>query len=145
MTELKTRPAFLPAPPYDLELNDDLVYENDRYIIRVYKGYKSSGSIPRFCWSWLGVTPTDPRCVYAFCVHDFLYQSELTDRTTADNILYEILCIPPRCNLVQRRLIYRAVRTFGWLAYRSHTAQSIEEGRKFGEVHEKKKLGTVIK
>jgi len=148
MNELKTRPAFLPSSeiedPFFEQLDGDLEYESDKYIIRVYKGYKSSGSIPRWCWSILGVTPNDPRCKYAFCVHDFLYQSESLPRKVNDLILYDILCIEPRCNLVQRNAILRAVQCFGWWTYRSHTKDSIKEGKKFGEVKEKKKLSTAV-
>lgn len=147
MKVLQTHPAFTPNPPMEVTLKDDLVYENDKYIIRVHAGYRcDGGSIPRAVWTLLGVTPFDPRCVYAFFIHDFLYQSELLGRSINDALLYEVLCIEPRCNFVQRRLILRAVRCFGWMAYRDHTQESIEEGRKFGEVVEKKKLlKTVIK
>lgn len=149
MNQLNTRPGFTPAPdnedPFFERLDGDLVYENDKYIIRVYAGYKSSGSIPRWLWSILGVTPNDPRCKYGWAVHDLLYQAEYLKRSINDVILYEILSIPPRCNLVQRQAILRAVQCFGWWTYRQHTRTSIAEARKFGEVVYKGKLRGVVK
>jgi hypothetical protein len=147
MNKLLTHPGFDPAPPWEVTLTGDLIYENDSYIITVKKDYRSDGgSLPRISWTLLGVTPTDSRCIYAFFLHDFLYQSESLTRQQADTILDEVLAIPPCCNSVQRWLIWSHVRAYGWLVWNKHTSESIEEGKKWGKVEEKKKLlSTVIK
>ena len=146
MNDIITRPKYdaINSNP-DVILCDDLVYENDKYIIRVYTGYISDGgSIPRFSWSILGVTSYDPRCLYAFFVHDFLYQSELLTRKQADDILAEILAIPPSCNAVQRWLIWSHVRAYGWMTYMNHSKETVSEGRKMGEVITKRPLTKAV-
>lgn len=147
MNILHTHPGYSPSPPCEVTLCDDLAYENSDFIVRVYRGYRcDGGSIPRVSWSLLGITPYDPRCVYAFFLHDFLYQSELLTRKQADYILAEVLAIPPCCNAVQRWLIWSHVRAYGWIVWRNHTPTTVMEGRKFGEVVKKNKLNkTVIK
>jgi len=142
MTTIHTRPGFdaINSHP-DVILKGDLVYENDKYIIRVCGGFiTDGGSIPRISWTLLGITPYDPRCVYAFFLHDFLYQSELVSRIAADEILDEVLQIPPSCNSVQRFLIWSHVRLYGWLVWKRHTPETIEQGRKMGTVTRKAKL-----
>lgn len=146
MKKLITKPGYKPVTGNEVVLEDDLAYENNDYIIRVYKGFRTDGgSIPRISWSLLGITPYDPRCVYAFFLHDFLYQSELLSRKHADAILDEVLKIPPCCNAIQRWLIWSHVRLYGWMVWKGHSKQSITEARKFGEVVYKGKLRGVVK
>lgn len=129
----------------DVELDSDLQYENDNYIIRVYGGFVSDGgSLPRLSWSLLGITPYSPSCVLAFFVHDFLYSSQLLNRKISDNLLYEVLGIPPKCNAVQRWLIWFHVRLYGWLAWERKTRRNITESRNFGEVVRKSKLNRAV-
>ena len=147
MNELKSHPGYMAVSASDVVLEDDLVYENDKYIIRVYKGFRTDGgSIPRISWTLLGITPFDPRCVYAFFIHDWLYSSETLSRSSADAILDEVLKIKPSPNAVQRWLIWSHVRMYGWLVWARHTSESVKEARHFGEIiYKGKLLKTVIK
>lgn len=128
-------------------MKDDLVYENDKYIIRVYAGFRTDGgSIPRISWTLLGITPYDPRCVYSFFIHDWLYASEVILRADADAILDEVLKIKPSPSGFQRWLIWSHVRMYGWIVWNRHTDKSVIEARKFGEIiYKGKLLKTVIK
>jgi hypothetical protein len=71
-------------------------------------------SIPRFLW-WL--FPKWGKYGNASVIHDYLYSTRLRSRREADAIFYEgmIVLQTPRW---QARLIYLAVRWFGWIAYR---------------------------
>jgi len=132
---LITRPPYEALPPRQVKLHDILIYENDKFRIEVFKDYRSDGgSLPRFSWSLLGITPFDPRCIYAFILHDFLYQTHLLQRKEADGILNDVLAIPPACNALQRWLIYVHVRLWGWIPYWLKTQEITESGCKFGKV-----------
>ena len=132
---LHSHPAYTPAPPYNVILHGDLIFENDNCIVKVRRGFVSDGgSIPRIFWSLLGVTPYDPRCVYAFILHDYLYRSESVPRLVADRILLEVLQIEPRCRLLQRLAIWAAVRLAGWLAWLDHNPLSVIEAHGQGQV-----------
>jgi len=139
--QILSKPAYMPIGRNTVILCDDLVFENEKYFIRVKKNFiTDGGSLPRLSWSLLGITPFDPRCVYAFFLHDFLYQSESLARAENDTILSEALKIPPSCNAFQNWLIWSHVRAYGWMVYKSHTPATIEQGRKAGEIATKKKL-----
>lgn len=59
----------------DLEcyITDIRSSEIKQYVFKIDKGTKSDGAtIPRFVWSILGITPTDPRVIEAAFVHDEL-------------------------------------------------------------------------
>jgi len=138
---LTEKPSYIPITRREVILQGDLVYEDTSYIVRVYDGYKTDGgSLPRLSWTFLGITPFSPSCVFAFFLHDFLYQSQLLTRRTSDGLLYTVLSIPPRCNFVQRWLIWSHVRLYGWIPWRNKTPRTITEGRKFGEVIRKRHL-----
>ena len=135
MNRLITHPAYFPRPPLMVALADSLIYENDKYRIEVGKGYRSDGgSLPAFSWSILRISPYDVRCIYAFILHDYCYQSHQISRAEADAVLNDVLAIPPACNALQRWLIYIHVRLYGWLPYNAKTAEMQAEGRKFGRV-----------
>jgi hypothetical protein len=135
MNQLLTHPPYFATPPSKVTLFNSLIYVNDKYQIEVFADYESDGgSLPRFSWSLLGITPFDPRCIYAFLLHDYLYQSHILPRAEADTVLNEVLAIPPACNGLQRWLIYVHVRLYGWIPYSAKTAEMQEDGRKFGKV-----------
>jgi hypothetical protein len=138
MNQLLTHPPYQPLPPYQVRLHDILEYSNNKYTIKVFAGYRSDGgSMPRIVWSLLGVTPFDPRCVYAFILHDFLYQCHLVQRKEADQVLDEVLAIEPACSRLQRWLIYVHVRMWGWIPYWSKPDESVEAGRWHGKIEYK--------
>jgi hypothetical protein len=53
-------------------------------------------------------------------IHDWLYYTAITDRKTADTILYEAMCIDGYVPGWQRHLIYEGVRLFAWKAWNDH-------------------------
>jgi hypothetical protein len=129
----------------DISLDGDLVYENDYYIIILYKGFCSDGmSIPALIWSIIQLSPFDVRCAYGSFVHDFLYSSQLLDRAIADEILDEILQIKPRPNWTQRWLVWTHLRMYGWVAWNGKTEEQIAEARKMGEVIYKQRLTKAV-
>lgn len=80
-------------------------------------GFKTDfASIPRLFWRIL-----PPIGIYgkAAVLHDYLYASQLSTRKWADQIFLEamtVLNVPTW----KRQVMFRAVRTFGWLAWNQH-------------------------
>lgn len=147
---LITHPSYRPkaSNPRYVYLTEDLVYEDNDYIIRLYAGYDGSdgGSLPRFSWTIIGITPTDGRCIYAFLIHDFLFQSHLLSCLESNEVLSRVLAIHPSCNHIQQYMINDHVFLYGWIPYYLKSQRVITKTRKFGEVHRKNKLlGTIIK
>ena len=142
-------PSTIPSlkHPRNVQLISDSEYEDDEFYIRIYAGWDGSdgGSLPRFSWSILGVTPTDPRCINAFLNHDFVFQSHLLAFLESNRVLKRILAIPPACYAIQQELINDHVWAYGWIAYNAKSQDCIAETRKWGEVRRKTKLGAVIK
>jgi len=71
-------------------------------------------SIPRLFWIWI-----PPNGLYgkAAVIHDYLYKNHYFERAQADLIFLEamkILGVPEK----KRKTMYRAVRMFGWFAFR---------------------------
>jgi len=129
----------------DIQLDDEVIYENDKYIIVLNKGFCSDGmSIPTLIWSIIGLSPFDVRCAYGSFVHDFLYSSQLLSREEADRILDAILQIKPRPNLVQRWLVWTHLRAYGWVAWGHKTSKQINEAREMGSVKLKLPLSKSI-
>jgi len=76
-------------------------------------GFKFDGaSIPRFCWSMLGVTPFDPKVMLPAMIHDFIYTFHQYDRLTAD-IVFRDLCKLSGISDWDSDLMYKAVRIAG--------------------------------
>lgn len=141
-----TRPSLI--HPRNVQLTEDSEYEDDDFWIKIYAGYDGSdgGSLPRFSWSILGVTPTDPRCINAFLNHDFVFQSHLLKFLECNLVLSRILAIPPSCEPIQQDLINWHVWAYGGIPYYTKSNKTISETRKWGEVRRKNKLtGTVIR
>lgn len=124
-----------PVDDKNVALDATLVYVSKKYIIRIYKGFQfDGGSIPRICWTALGITPFDPRCVASFCLHDWLYSAETRRRKTCDKIFYESLRDKKRIDWLRCNLMYCAVRIFGEAIWKKHTEESIAKARYFGEI-----------
>lgn len=131
----------------DVQLTSDLQYENNDYIIRVYAGFVSDGgSLPRISWTLLGIFPFSPECVLAFFLHDFLYSSQLLTRSQSDNLMREVLGIPPSCSKFQQWLMWIHVRIYGWFAWHSKHPEDIHKARNFGEIiHRRHLMRSVVK
>lgn len=71
-------------------LDEDLVYENDQYIITVCKGFDFDfASIPRL---FRGILPKDGmKYDRASCLHDALYASKVFNKETCDLLFKEAM------------------------------------------------------
>jgi len=101
--------------------------------ICVRRGFATDGaSIPRAFWRVAG-PPMDPVTCAPALVHDALYASASHRRATADEILYDLLR-QYGAGRVKAWLYYRAVRAFGGMAWRAHTAESVLAARRYVRV-----------
>lgn len=118
-----------------------LVYEDDKYIVKMKQGYVSDGmSIPRIVYTLTGLTPFDQRCLFGGFIHDGLYNSHLLSQYESDRILNNILEIEPSPNYAQRKAVYITLRSLGFIAYKGKTQEDIEYALKFVEVEHKHKM-----
>ena len=118
-----------------------LVYEDDKYWIGMKPLFGSDGfSIPRIVWTLTGLTPFGLKTAFAGIVHDGIFRSHLLPCNIANDILYNILCIPPCPNWVQRQTAYRTLQAVGWITYNSKTEAEIIKACKFVTVMDKQKL-----
>jgi hypothetical protein len=113
---------LVPLPGRNWRVNQDYfvptiaaapIYENG--IVKIPGGFVCDlNSMPRFLW-WAS-TPTDyPE---AGAVHDFLYDQQVP-RDIADDVYLELL-IASGMGGARAKTRHKALRLFGWSAYRSH-------------------------
>lgn len=124
------QPVNKPISAKEYELIENYYYVWDKhdvqYALMVPKGFVCDGaSVPRFCWSLLGIHP-DGLNRAAALVHDYLYlmsgetktfldgQSAIMNwkRRDADRLFCRILR-ESGVSKFKRRMMYRAVRIFG--------------------------------
>lgn len=99
-------------------------------LLHLGHGFPSDGaSIPRFLWSFVGPRYSEDSMIGAL-YHDATYAAELCDRALADESLRALL-IESGCSALKARLYWLAVRVFGGLCWRRHTADTIAEARRF--------------
>jgi len=83
--------------------------------VRVPNGFITDfASVPRPLWA---IIPPDGKYTQAAVLHDYLYQKKFFSRKRCDMVFNEamkILGVP----LWKRRVMYRALRIFGWIAWR---------------------------
>ena len=99
-------------------------------LIRVKEGYECDlASIPSLLWSkWL------PDSIELEAIlHDILYQTEVFSREECDAVLEAAMVARDKPAAVTK-MFGTAVRTFGWLVWREHTAESIEASMEYLEV-----------
>ena len=88
--------------------------EDSTDIIKVPKGFQSDfASIPRLFWM---ILPPDGEYTGASIIHDFLYFIQDRSRVTCDKIFLEAMLVLG-VSLWKRRIMYRAVRLFGWMPW----------------------------
>jgi len=88
--------------------------ENSNDYVDVPKGFETDfASIPRVLWS---IAPPDGVYTQAAVLHDYLYQTGKYPRKKADRIFLEAMAVLGVA-LWKRRVIYRAVRLFGWMFF----------------------------
>lgn len=102
----------------DSEFDYHFGSEDSNFVIQVPSGFQTDlASTPFFAWS-LGF-PKWGRYSKAAVVHDFLYQSKLVSRATADAIFKEAMLVlnVPKW---KANIIYSAVRLLGWVGYKKN-------------------------
>jgi len=89
--------------------------KNSKWIIKVPKGFETDfASVPQFLWFWL---PYWGKYGKAAVLHDYVYQTHLTERSIADSIFYEAMLVGGTTHW-KAKLMYYGVRLFGWLSWR---------------------------
>jgi hypothetical protein len=117
------------------------VYEDDKYWIGIKPLLGVDGfSVPRIVWTLTGLTPFGLETAMAGIGHDAIFRSHLLPCNVANDIMLNILCIPPCPNMIQRQIAYRTLQSVGWITYNSKTQAEIDKACQFVTVTEKKKL-----
>lgn len=116
------------AEPWCVETD---IGDGRRIEVKIGVGFATDGaSIPRLLWRLCGHPFEAPRVVAALA-HDWLYAAHATDRRTAD-MAFRSLCRTVGVGRVRAEVEYRALRAFGWAAWRSHgdddRAAALERG-----------------
>lgn len=105
-----------PIPGEDCyELMEDLRFWVNQKEEVVPKGYRAKASIPRIFHTAL-VSPFDPRVIRGGFIHDYLYETGLCDRETADLKFKEVL-LNDKLDEESAETIYSTVRAAGWYAW----------------------------
>lgn len=114
---LPRKGAFILDRAYHIELRAF------RWWLTIDRNFVFDGaSIPRICWSLIGVYPTHPKVQAAALVHDALYATHYSTRAQADRVFYR-LCRNDGMSRIRAGLMWTALRSFGWIAWRrSQTA-----------------------
>lgn len=87
-------------------------YKDEKIIVP--KGFLTDfASVPRGLWNLI---PPDGQYAQAAVLHDYLYQKHLFKRKTCDLIFLEAMK-ELKVSWIKRRLMFRAVRCFGWAAW----------------------------
>lgn len=104
------------------ELVESFVYfvghEDSSDRIHVPEGFITDfASIPRIFWTIIG--PPTGEYGKAAIIHDYLYSIQTNKRSYADRIFLEAMKVL-KVNWLKRRLMWFAVRSFGWRPWNKH-------------------------
>lgn len=114
---IKLKPIWCKEHGRRYQVIDDTDYLTDFGKFTVPDGFITDlASVPKLFRS---ILPHDGKYLEAAILHDWMYRTHCVTQKQADVIfLSEMkrLKVP----LIKRRLIYRAVRMFGWKAYKRH-------------------------
>jgi hypothetical protein len=85
-------------------------------------GFRTDGqSVPRLLWPIVG-HPLETESIRAACLHDRYYKwPDVRTREQIDRMFFEAL-LADGVFFAEARAKYRAVRWFGWFAWRRHRA-----------------------
>ena len=109
---LPRKGAFVLDRAYHIELRAF------RWWLTIDRNFVFDGaSIPRLCWTLIGVYPTHPKVQAAALVHDALYGTHYSTRAQADRVFYR-LCRNDGMSRIRAGIMWAALRSFGWLAWR---------------------------
>jgi len=93
-------------------------------LLLVPKGIKTDlGSIPR---SLQGVFPKDGKAMFAYILHDYLYQVGIFERLESDEILEEAMA-SLGVAWWRRKAVKLGLRVGGWVAWNEHRAKDKKE------------------
>lgn len=109
-------------------LQEDLIYEDDKYIITVKAGFDFDfASIP---WALRLFLPKNGvKYDRASCLHDGLYASHYLQRDVSDKLLKKA-SLKDKVNKNIAEIMYRAVRLGGYFAYNNITKEELDTYRK---------------
>ena len=124
-----TTPLYVTAMPdgKHWKLLESFVYELGKLgsgeVLIVLKGFITDfASTPRAIW-WL--FPPWGRYGKAAVLHDWLYNEGIGTRKRADDIFFEAMLVCLTSSW-KARIIYSAVRTFGWIAWNRYRKKEKE-------------------
>lgn len=129
MNEFITDLCVLQVAENTWKLKSPLMYRSKLYggIVNVPEGFVTDfASVPRVPLAYLVAGNTAHK---AAVVHDFLYQTQPCRRETCDKIFLEAMAaigVP----LWRRRIMYRAVRSFGWIPWKSGPERAANFGNR---------------
>ena len=112
------------------EVVSPLVYENKELILQVNPKFDFDGaSVPQCLWSF-GFSPMTGGYQRSACLHDALYASEYFDRDVCDKLFLEAM-ESEGVGYMKRYAMYSAVRAFGWMVWKEHKKEEVDEYKKF--------------
>lgn len=95
--------------------------EDSDEFITVPKGFITDfASVPRLFWIFI---PPDGKYTQACVLHDYLYHKQLYSRKESDTIFLEAMKVS-KVFWLKRRIIYRAVRLFGWMCWKKRNNET---------------------
>ena len=96
-------------------------------LLLVPKGIKTDlGSIPR---ALQGIFPKDGKAMFAYILHDYLYQVGMFSRLESDEILEEAMG-SLGVSWWRRKAVKLGLRVGGWVAWNEHRAENKKRGVK---------------
>ena len=127
-TELITKRDM--SKDYCWILKEDLVYENDTYIITVKAGFDFDfASIP---WLFRRILPKNGKSYdRAACIHDGLYASQALPKTISDGVFLEAMLVD-KTNETIADAMHLAVKVGGHSAY--NDTEDLEHYKELVEV-----------
>jgi len=89
----------------------------DGYKIKIPAGFETDfASVPRIFWR---IIPPWGKYSKAAVIHDYLYSTQEVTRLRADKIFLSLM-VELKVKKWKRRVMYRAVRMFGWHPWNKH-------------------------
>lgn len=97
---------------------------DDKRTIKAPVGFTTDfASVPRVFWR---LAPPDGAYTKSAVIHDWMYYSQKYPRKYCDQIFLEAMGVQG-VKLWKRRLMYRAVRLFGWIGWRKRAKEAADE------------------
>ena len=115
----------------------DIGEEGSKDTIDVPMGFKTDfASVPRLLWS---IIPRWGKYGNAAVIHDFLYWMQDRTRAESDRVFLEAMLVL-NVSFFMRKLIYYAVRLFGWFAWNRNSKKRLKDPEQ--KIHKDMLYGT---